>query len=81
LFYKYKAKRLIIDANGLGIGFLDYLVKTQIDPDTNDILPDFGVYNDDEGYYKKYETEACEQDAIYQIKANAPINNEAHANA
>ena len=81
LFYKYKARRLVIDANGLGIGFLDYLVKTQIDPDTNDALPDFGVYNDEDGYYKKYQTEACEQDAVYQIKANAPINNEAHANA
>ena len=81
LFYKYKARRLIIDANGLGIGFLDYLVKSQTDPDTNEILPDFGVYNDDEGYYKKYETDYCEQDAVYQIKANAPINNEAHANA
>ena len=81
LFYKYKARRLIIDANGLGIGFLDYLVKSQTDPDTNEILPDFGVYNDDEGYYKKYQTDYCEQDAVYQIKANAPINNEAHANA
>ena len=81
LFYKYKAKRLVVDANGLGIGFLDYLVKSQIDPETNEIYPDFGVYNDEEGYYKKYQTESCEQDAVYQIKANAPINNEAHANA
>lgn len=81
LFYKYKAKRLIVDANGLGIGFLDYLVKSQIDPETNEIFPDFGVYNDEDAYYKKYQTEICEQDAIYQIKATAPINNEAHANA
>ena len=81
LFYKYKAKRLVIDANGMGIGLLDYLVKQQIDPDTGDTYPDFGVYNDDEGYYKKYRTNDCEQDAIYAIKANAPINTEAHANA
>ena len=81
LFYKYKAKRLVIDANGMGIGLLDYLVKQQIDPDTGDTYPDFGVYNDDEGYYKKYRTNECEQDAIYAIKANAPINTEAHANA
>ena len=81
LFYKYNAKRLIIDANGMGIGLLDYLIKPQIDPDTGDTFPDFGVYNDDDGYYKKYRTTNCEQDAIYQIKANAPINTEAHANA
>lgn len=81
LFYKFKAKRLVMDGNGLGIGLLDYLVKPQIDPDTNELFPDFGVYNDEDGYYKKYRTQNCEQDALYVIKANAPINTEAHANA
>ena len=81
LFYKFKAKRLIIDGNGLGICLLDYLVKPQIDPDTNELFPDFGVYNDEDGYYKKYRTQNCEQDDLYIIKANAPINTETHANA
>ena len=81
LYYKYKARRLVIDGNGMGIGLVDYMVKKQIDPDTNDIFPDFGVYNDDENYYKKYRTDDCEQDALYIIKANAPINTAAHANA
>ena len=81
LFYKYKAKRLVIDANGLGIGLVDYMVKSQIDPNTNDSYPDFGVYNDEEGYYKKYKTAVTEQEAMYLLKANAPINTEAHANA
>lgn len=81
LFYKYNARRLVIDGNGLGIGLVDYMIKPQIDPNTNDIYPDFGVYNDDEGYYKKYRTANCQQDAMYIIKANAPINTEAHANA
>ena len=81
LFYKYKAKRLVIDANGLGIGLVDYMIKSQVDPDTNDSYPDFGVYNDDEGYYKKYKTPVTEQEAMYLLKANAPINTEAHANA
>ena len=78
LFYKYSARRLVIDANGLGIGLVDYMIKSQIDPDTSDTLPDFGVYNDDELYYKKYKTNATELDALYLIKANAPINTEAH---
>ena len=81
LFYKYKAKRLVVDANGLGIGLVDYMIKSQVDPDTNDSYPDFGVYNDDEGYYKKYKTPVTEQEAMYLLKANAPINTEAHANA
>lgn len=57
------------------------MIKSQIDPDTGDTYPDFGVYNDDEGYYKKYKTDVTEFDAMYLIKANAPINTEAHANA
>ena len=81
LFYKFNARRLVIDANGMGIGLLDYLIKPQVDPETGDTYPDFGVFNDEEGYYKKYRTQNCEQDAVYQIKANAPINTEAHANA
>ena len=81
LFYKYKAQRLVIDGNGMGIGLVDYMIKSQIDPDTGEVLPDFGVYNDEEGYYKKYKTNITELDALYIIKANAPINTEAHANA
>ena len=81
LYYKFNARRLVIDCNGLGIGLLDYMVKPQLNPDTGDSFPDFGIYNDEEGYYKKYRTAACEQDAVYIIKANAPINTEAHANA
>ena len=78
---KIKAKRVVIDANGLGIGLIDYMVKKQIDSEGGDVYPDFGVYNDEEGYYKKYRTDVTEQDAMYLIKANAPINTEAHANA
>jgi hypothetical protein len=81
LFYRYKARRLIIDGNGMGIGLVDYLVKSQTDPETLETFPDFGVYNDDEGYYKKYKTAVTELDALYILKANAPINTEAHANA
>ena len=56
------------------------MVKSQIDKDTNEVYPDYGVLNDEENYYKKYRTDNCEYDAMYLIKANAPINTEAHAN-
>ena len=79
LFYKYKARALVIDANGLGIGLVDYMVKSQIDPETGEVLPDFGVMNDDEGFYKKYRTAQTEMDAMFLIKANAPINTEAYS--
>ena len=79
LYYKYKARKLVIDGNGLGIGLLDYMVKGQVDPETGDFLPDFGVENDEDKFYKKYKTENTETDAIYIIKANMPINTEAHS--
>lgn len=78
LFFKYKARVCAIDANGLGAGLVDYMVKTQIDPETGDALPPFGVENDDEGRYKKFKTEDTIRDAMFLIKANAPINTEAH---
>jgi hypothetical protein len=69
---------LVIDGNGLGIGLIDYMIKRQVDK-VGDVFPDFGIYNDDEGYYKKYRTNETELDAIYIIKANAPINTEAYS--
>lgn len=78
LYYKYKAKKVAIDANGLGIGLVDYMIKSQIDPISGDTLPPFGVDNDEDGTYKKFRTPDMELDAMYLIKANAPINTEAH---
>jgi len=37
----------------LGIGLIDYMIKPQSTA-AGDEYPDFGVFNDDEGYYKKY---------------------------
>jgi len=78
LYYKYRCRTAVIDANGLGIGLVDFMVKDQIDPETGELLPNFGVENDDEGFYKKFKTADTEPDAMYLIKANAPINTEAH---
>lgn len=79
LYYKYKARTVVIDANGLGIGLIDYMVKSQEDQ-YGDFYPDFGVENDEEGFYRGFRTDVTEQNAMYLIKANAPINSEAHAN-
>ena len=79
LYFKYKARVCAIDANGLGIGLIDYMVKAQIDPKTGETLPPFGVDNLDEyPEYKKFRTPETVRDAMYLIKANAPINTEAH---
>ena len=84
LYYKYKAKRLVIDANGLGIGLVDYMVKSQDDHETGEHFPDFGVYGgtqaDAAESYKQFKTSETEEEAMYLIKAQAPENTEAHAN-
>ena len=60
MYYKYNARRLVIDANGMGIGLIDFMVKPQINPDTLEIMPDFGVYggtqDDAAQEYKKFRT-------------------------
>ena len=82
LYYKYKARIVALDANGLGIGLVDFMTKSQIDPETGDELPPFGVEGgtseDTLELYKKIKGPEVENDALYLIKANAPINTEAH---
>ena len=81
LYYKYKPRRIAIDANGLGVGLIDYLVKAQ-DTEDGEWLPPFGVFNTDEyPEYKKFITPETEKDVLYLIKANAPINTEAYSYA
>lgn len=82
LYYKYKAKQVAIDANGLGCGLIDFMTKTQVDPDTGEELLPFGVSGgtseDVTEPYKKIKGAGVEEDAMFLIKANAPINTEAH---
>ena len=81
IYYKYRAKAVALDGNGIGLGLVDYMVKDQTDPDTGEIIPNFGVINDDDGLYKKFRTNITEPEALYIIKANAPINTECYTYA
>lgn len=83
LFYKYKARIIAIDANGVGAGLIDFMTKSQVDPESGDELPPFGVEGgtseDAVEPYKKIKGANVQEDALYLIKANAPINTEAHS--
>ena len=76
---------IAIDANGLGVGLVDWMIKAQVDPETGETLPPFGVAGgtaeDTMATYKKYKSDDMEKDAMYLIKANAPINTEAYTYA
>ena len=82
LYYKYKARCVVIDANGLGAGLVDFMTKAQVDPESGDELFPFGVEggtsDDAIEPYKKIKGPGVEENAMFLIKANAPINTEAH---
>jgi hypothetical protein len=83
LYYKYKARCAVIDANGLGLGLVDFMIKSQIDPETGDELIPFGVEGGTSEnvleIYKDIKGPGTEENAMYLIKANRPIDTEAHS--
>lgn len=65
----------------VGAGLVDFLVIDQDDPDTGEPLGALGVYNDEEGIYKKFLNSAAYPmpNSLYIMKANAKINSELYA--
>lgn len=72
----FSPKEVVIDTNGLGIGFGDEMIQTQIDEYGNE-YPAYGFFNDDD--YKKVQPKGIEN-ILYGIKANGPLNSKIHSN-
>lgn len=81
IFNAYKARAVVVDGNGLGHGLVDFMTRAQIDPNTGETLPPFGVINDEDGTYKKSKVEGTLDDVMYIMKANAPLNTEMYTYA
>lgn len=79
LFNLYKCHMAVIDGNGLGAGLVDMLTMDTIDPDTGETLYNWGVYNDPDFKYRNMKTEHTIENAMYIMKANAPLNSEMYA--
>lgn len=79
LYYKYNAEKMVIDANGIGTGLIDFMIKPSTDINTGEYFPPFGVYNDDDGVYKKFKTHDTEENAMYLMKANASLNTQMYS--
>lgn len=77
LYYKYHPRKIILDANGPGLGFVEFMLDTQYLPDGT-VLPPFGVDNDTNGDYKGFRTEDMEPDVLYLMMARASTNTECH---
>lgn len=81
---KFNAEKIVVDANGLGVGLVDYLIKPNIDVETGIEYEAYGVdyqNEDQEKHYRKFETNTMKKNMLYLLKANAELNNEAHVNA
>lgn len=65
MIFRYNAELCCIDANGLGSGLMDYLVKENID-EQGDIFPPLSVVNDNT--YDKYST-STSLPLLYSMKS------------
>ncbi len=76
IFKRYKCKCCVVDGNGLGAGLVDFLIMDQIDPETGETLHNWGVVNDPDGAYKRFQTDDTVHNAMYVMKANQTLNSE-----
>lgn len=78
-YMNYLPRYIVIDANGLGIGLVDYLVMPSEDPKTGESFPAFGVHNDEKKQYKNIDAGPnVIKDTLWLIKANAELNFEGY---
>lgn len=71
-YYKYKCTDVVIDANGVGSGVYDLIIKDQVDPETGEIYPALNCINDSNM------ADRCEvknaPKVIWSIKASQQFN-------
>jgi len=45
---RFNPREVVIDINGLGVSFADFMIKETYDPDLGASLPAYGFFNRDE---------------------------------
>ena len=73
----FNPREVIIDTNGLGVGFGDEMIRQQQD-EFGEIYEPYGFINDEE-FIKVQPKDAPR--ILYGIKANGPLNSKIHGNA
>ena len=74
---KFNPLEVVIDTNGLGIGFADEMIREQVDEFGN-IYEPLGFKNDEDFLKVQPKDARC---VLYGIKANGPLNSKIHGNA
>lgn len=73
----FNPEEVVIDTNGLGIGFGEEMTRPQIDKDGIE-YPAYGFKNDEDFKRTQPKDAPC---ILYGIKANGPLNSKIHSNA
>ena len=73
---RYNPREVLIDTNGIGLGFGEMMTQKQYAPDGH-ILPSYGFFNDDN--FKKTQPKDCIP-ILYSMKANGPLKSQIHGN-
>ena len=76
LIMEFNAKEVIIDGTGLGVGLLDFMIKSNVDATGDCVYPPIGIINDDD--YKDKQPRNCPK-MIFVIKLNPKLNSEIHS--
>lgn len=74
LFDEYACDYLVLDANGVGHGVFDCLIRDIVDPDTGEVYPAISCCNNPEMAARCTSTGA--EKVIWAIKANAQFNSD-----
>ena len=78
-YLNYLPKYVVVDANGLGIGLVDFLVMPSEDSKTGESFSAFDVANDEKGLYKKIDNHGDSYGKVlWLIKADAELNFEGY---
>lgn len=77
LIRRFNPREVVLDVNGLGVGFADFMIKESLDPITGEVLPAYGFIDDHDYGYSDIQPRNC-QKLIYGIKANGQINSDMH---
>lgn len=73
---QFNPKEVVIDINGLGVGFADEMIKETFDPETKTWLPAYGFFNRDE--YEERQPRNCIK-ILYGLKASGQLNSDIHS--
>lgn len=76
LILRYNPREVVIDINGMGVGFADFMIKETYDPITQKTLPAYGFFNREE-YLPRQGTNAIK--ILYGFKATGNLNSQMHS--